>query len=464
MVPEFDKTEFEACFAAQKAFFESGATLSLDSRLQALDRLKAALTASEPQLLDALDQDLGKPPAESYGGEIGILHAEISFARKHLKKWMKPQKVRTPLFLFPSKSQILSSPKGQCLIVGPWNYPIQLQFAPLIGAIAAGNTAILKPSELAPESARAVESVIQSCFPPEWVAVFHGDGAKTIPTMLETSRFDHIFFTGSSKVGTEIAVQAARKLTPVTLELGGKSPAIIDQNSQVELAARRVTWGKFFNAGQTCVAPDYVIAHTSVKEPFVEAMKKNIEQFYGSDKRASPSLGRIIHDRHFERLRDKLQGARVLIGGDHDAQERFFEPTIVELDAAHPLMEEEIFGPILPILTFQDRQEVFEIVAQNPAPLALYLFTNDSSFETQVLQQISFGGGCVNDVVAHLANPNLPFGGVGNSGFGRYHGKYSFDEFSNQKGILNASTFFDLPFRYPPYNESKLKLFKRLLK
>lgn len=462
---EFEPQTFEDCFRRQKNFFETGATFEFKFRKQALKSLYACVKKFESKILEALVADLGKPPAEGFGGEVGFLYAEISHTLKHLKKWMKPQRVRTPLFLFPARSRIVTSPKGQVLIIGPWNYPVQLQFAPLIGALAAGNTAILKPSEIAVHSTRVVEEIVESCFDAEQVAVFQGEGKQTISAMMNRVRFDHVFFTGSIPVGRLIAEQAAQKLTPVTLELGGKSPAIIDQDVNVALAAKRVTWGKFFNSGQTCVAPDYAIVHKSIKSEFVRQIGLNIKAFYGDQPNSSESLAHMIHERHYEKLVQYLEDGKTLIGGEHDRVSKRIEPTVIDsLNDDSPLLTDEIFGPILPLVTVESRDEVFRVISQHPHPLALYIFTRSKEFEQEVTQRIPFGGGCVNDVVAHLANPNLPFGGVGSSGLGKYHGKFSFDEFSNQKGILRASQKMDLPFRYPPYDEKKLNLFRRLLK
>ncbi|MEE2641250.1 MAG: aldehyde dehydrogenase family protein [Planctomycetota bacterium] len=462
---DFDQQGFNRCFDAQESFFDSGATLPREFRLDSLVKLKKGLQRFEPRILEALEGDLGKPSTEAFGSEIGFLYAELSHAIKHLRKWMKPRRVKTPFFLFPSKSKIVPSPKGTSLIIGPWNYPVHLLLAPLIGSIAAGKTANLKPSELAPCSARLVQEIIESLFSPDFVAVFQGEGSQAIPAMMQARRFDHIFFTGSTRIGQSIAEQAARQLVPVTLELGGKSPAIVDANSQVKLAAKRIAWGKFFNSGQTCVAPDYLVLHSSVREEFLAEMEKVLERFYGQERVSSPSLARIVNLNHFRRLIGQLEDSRVLIGGRYDESLLRIEPTLVSADREdHPLWSEEIFGPILPLVTFNDQSEIPGIVARHPNPLALYLFSNDQKLHEKTIQKIPFGGGCINDVVAHLANPNLPFGGVGWSGTGRYHGKYSFDEFSHQKGIMTGSRRLDLPFRYPPYDEGKLKLFRRLLK
>lgn len=457
--------KFSESFDKQQDFFQSGATLEYAYRISLLRELRSGIKKHEQLIFDALKSDLGKPAAESFSSEIGFLYAELTFAIKNLRRWMRVQSVNTPLFLFPSKSKIVPSPKGTALIVGPWNYPFQLQIAPLIGALAAGCTAFLKPSEFAPQTASAIEKMISDTFEPTQVDVVHGDGKEVIPAMMAERRFDHIFFTGSTQTGTLIAQAAAKKLIPTTLELGGKSPAIIDTTANMKVAAKRITWGKFFNAGQTCVAPDYVLIDKSLKDAFVAEVKKNLGNFFGSEIQNSDSYARIINKRHFEKLKADLVDADILLGGAHDLETRYFAPTLVEVPSRnHRLMRDEIFGPILPVLTFSMRSEVFQIVRENPMPLAFYLFTTDRDFQNDLVQRLPFGGGCVNDLLTHLANPNLPFGGTGSSGTGKYHGKYSFEEFTNRKSILVNSSWLDLPFRYPPYNKSTLVALRKLLK
>ena len=458
-------SRFADSFDCQQKFFQSGATLDYADRLKLLRSLRTGIEKHEQRIFEALKSDLGKPAAESFSSEIGYVYAELTFAVKNLRKWMQVQNVNSPMFLFPSKSKIVPSPKGTALIIGPWNYPFQLQIAPLIGALAAGCTAFLKPSEFAPATAAAIEKMVSDTFDPKQVAVVLGDGKDVIPAMMESRRFDHIFFTGSSRTGALIAQAAAKDLIPTTLELGGKSPAIVDSTANLKIAARRITWGKFFNAGQTCVAPDYVLIEQSLKEAFVDEIKKNLRKFFGEDARKSDSYARIINTRHFEKLEADLVGAEILLGGEQDASLKYFAPTVVDVpNMNHRLMQNEIFGPILPVVTYTVRSEIFQVVRQNPMPLAFYLFTTDKEFEIDILQRLPFGGGCINDVITHLANPHLPFGGTGTSGTGKYHGKYSFEEFTNRKSILVNSSWFDLPFRYPPYNKSTLVALRKLLK
>lgn len=458
-------SRFAVSFDCQQKFFQSGATLDYAVRLKLLRSLRTGIEKHEHRVFEALKSDLGRPAAESFSSEIGFLYAELTFAIKGLRKWMQVQNVNSPMFLFPSKSKIVPSPKGTALIIGPWNYPFQLQIAPLIGALAAGCTAFLKPSEFAPATAAAIESMISDAFEAKQVSVVQGDGKDVIPAMMESRRFDHVFFTGSTQTGALIAQAAAKELIPTTLELGGKSPAIVDSTANLKIAARRITWGKFFNAGQTCVAPDYVLIDKSLKETFVDEVKKNLTKFFGEDVQKSESYARIINERHFEKLKADLVDAEILLGGDCDSSTKYFAPTVVDVPSMnHRLMKDEIFGPILPIVTFAVRSEVFQVARQNPMPLTFYLFTTDKEFENDIMQRLPFGGGCVNDVITHLANPNLPFGGTGTSGTGKYHGRYSFEEFTNRKSILVNSSWFDLPFRYPPYNKSTLVALRKLLK
>lgn len=462
---DFSVDDFQKTFDQQSAFYQRGDTLKLEFRCQSLHRLKAALRCRETEILNALKEDLGKPPVESFSGEIGFLYSEISYVLKRLKKWIKPKSVGTPMFLFPSKSKILPSPKGISLIIGPWNYPLQLLIAPLIGAISAGCTAFLKPSECAPATSAVIQNLISETYPEEEVAVVQGEGGIVIPAMLDARRFDHVFFTGSTRTGSLIARQAAEKLTPVTLELGGKSPVIVDHTANLKVAAKRITWGKFFNAGQTCVAPDYVLVDHSVREKLLAEMSTAISGFFGDDAATSPSYGRIINLTHWEKLHRQIADAKVLYGGRRVREDLFFEPTIVEIaDRSHPLLQEEIFGPILPVIPFSNSSEIIEQVNRSPMPLAFYLFTTNRKMERELMSQVAFGGGCVNDVIAHLTNPDLPFGGIGPSGVGKYHGKFSFDEFSNLKSILKSSSWFDLPFRYPPYKDSTLGLLRKIQK
>ncbi len=447
--------------AHQHQYFLSDATKPLAFRIAALKKLHSGIVEHESRILAALKADLNKSDFEGYMTEIGMVLAELRFALKHIKKWVRPQQVPTPLMHWPAKSFILPEPYGVALIMSPWNYPFQLCIAPLIGAIAAGNCAVLKPSEHAPHTSRAIAELIAACFPPEFVAVVEGGPEQY--TALLNQKFDYIFFTGGAAVGRVVMEAAARNLTPVSLELGGKSPCIIDQSADLKMAARRVAFGKFLNAGQTCVAPDYLLVHKQVRDRFIELFSAALEEFFPDQD--YDDLPVIINDRHFSRLMGLLEDENILLGGRSHAESRFIEPTLVGEVALHsPLMQEEIMGPILPLLCFEDLDEVIAIVRSMPRPLALYLFSSDQDAQQRVHNSLSFGGGCINDTIIHLSTPHLGFGGVGDSGMGRYHGKFSFDTFTHYKSILKKSAWLDLPVRYHPYTDGKFKLLRRFLR
>ncbi len=446
--------------AKQQKFFQSGKTRSLSFRKAQLEKLLAAIKAAESDIYAALQKDLRKCEFEAYGSEIGFVYEEFKDIMSGLYEWAEPQCVATPLHLMPGSSKIYPEPKGVVLIIGPWNYPFQLIIAPLIGAIAAGNCAILKPSEVATATEAVVEKIILSTFSPEYCTVVKADveGTKALLSV----PFDHIFFTGSVPVGKVVMRAASENLTPVTLELGGKSPCIVDESADIVTAARRIAWGKFLNAGQTCVAPDYVLVHESRHTDLINALRSSLQSFYGSDPQKSPDYGRIINLRHFDRLTALLTGA-IVVGGSTDRNDLYIAPTIIDgADLNHPAMQDEIFGPILPILTYKHLDEARAVVAKMPKPLALYVFTKNSAVEHAILEQISFGGGCVNNTVLHLANSNLPFGGIGPSGAGAYHGKASFQVFSHYKSVYKSANFLDLKLKYPPYKDN-VKLIKRIL-
>lgn len=450
--------------AEHRRYFHEGHTLALSFRLEQLQRLKEALLRYEAPILDALRQDLGKGEFEGYATEFGFVLSSIAHTRKHLKRWMKPQRVRTPLQLQPASSRIISEPYGTILIISPFNYPFQLLMEPLIGAIAAGNCAVLKPSEAAPHVTEVISRLIGETFPKEYIRVVEGE-KETVSALIH-SPFDYIFFTGSVPVGRIVMEAAAKNLVPVTLELGGKSPVIVDATANLELAAKRIIWGKLLNAGQTCIAPDYVLAHSSVKAQLIDNMKNAIRSFYGEDAQLSPDYGRIIHTRHVDRLASILDRdqAKIVYGGRVAREERYMEPTLLDQvtwdDAS---MEDEIFGPILPILEYSSLDEAIRVVREHPKPLALYLFTQDSAVEQEVLHKVSFGGGCVNDTISHVASANLPFGGVGNAGIGAYHGKHSFEVFSHRKSVMKKSTRFETGLLFPPYRD-KIKWVRKVLK
>ncbi|EDX87144.1 aldehyde dehydrogenase (NAD) family protein [Synechococcus sp. PCC 7335] len=443
----------------QRAFFATGKTKPLDYRLEQLNKLREAITARQDAIIQAAKEDLGRPEFEGYF-EIGVT-AELSYVLKRLKSWVKPQKASLPISQLPGSAWVQPEPLGCVLIIGPWNYPFQLVISPLIGAIAAGNCAIIKPSEIAPATSKVVAELISSTFEPNYVAVKEG-GVETSQALL-AEKFDHIFFTGGTRVGQIVMEAAAKQLTPVTLELGGKSPCIIDKDVNVKVAAKRIAWGKYLNAGQTCVAPDYLLVHSDIKTEFVEALRQVVSEFYGDDPLQSQDFSRLVSDRQFDRVASLIEGEEIVIGGQTDRNEKFVAPTLlnnVSWDA--PVMQEEIFGPILPILEYQNVEEAIAQIAARPKPLALYLFSNSRSLQEKVLASTSSGGVCINDVFLHVAIWGMPFGGVGDSGIGAYHGKTSFDTFSHMKSILRKPFWLDIDWRYPPYAK-KLDFFKKIV-
>lgn len=444
----------------QRDFFRTGQTQCLDFRLAQLAALKQSILANQDDILAAVKADLNRPAFEGYF-EIAAL-AEIELATKQLKRWGKPQKVKTSIAQFPSSAYIQPEPLGVALIIGPWNYPFQLLMLPLVGAIAAGNCAILKPSELAPYTSKVIAKMIDQAFDPSYVAVVEG-GAEVSQTLL-AEKFDHIFFTGGTAIGRIVMEAAAKHLTPVTLELGGKSPCIVDADVNLATAAKRIAWGKFINAGQTCIAPDYLLVDRRIKDQLVEQLKQCIRDFYGEDPAQSESYCRIINQRHFYRLAKFLDHGTIVTGGQTDATQRYIAPTILEnVTWDDAVMQDEIFGPILPVLAYDDLDEAIAQVNDRPKPLALYFFSNDKAKQNQVLQQTSSGGACVNDTVMQVGIESLPFGGVGESGMGAYHGKASFDTFSHKKSVLRKGLWFDLAWRYAPYTAKQLKQIKQLV-
>ncbi|ALI99388.1 aldehyde dehydrogenase [Rufibacter tibetensis] len=446
----------------QKAFFNSGQTRSLDFRIQMLRRLQHAIEKEEDAIIAALASDFGKPPFETYATEVAILQSELKFMVRNLHKWVKLRRVKSSFLNFPSTDSIYAEPYGVSLVIGAWNYPFQLTLSPMLGAIAAGCCAILKPSELTPATSQLTARLIQEHFPPEYLTVVQG-GPEVSQALLELP-FDKIFFTGSVPVGKIVAQAAAKQLIPVTLELGGKSPCLIDETANLTVAAKRIVWGKFLNAGQTCVAPDYLLVHEKVAGPLLKALAQTITDFYGTSPTHSPDFARIINDRHFHRLQGLLDSTHVYSGGETDAAARYIAPTLLSgITWEHPIMQEEIFGPLLPVLTYSSLPEAIAQVNARPKPLALYFFSENSKAKEMVLTQTSSGGMCINDTVSHLTNPYLPFGGIGTSGQGNYHGKASFDAFSHQKSVLMKPALPDLPFKYPPYKE-KMNWMKKAFK
>lgn len=454
-------TDIKDIVGRQRAYFLSQETLDVSFRLNALKKLKASIRDNEKDILDALKKDLNKAPFESYAAEVGLIHSELNDAIKNLHKWNRKKRVRTPLAHFKSSSYIVSEPYGVVLIMSPWNYPFQLTLAPLIGAIAGGNCAVVKPSAYSPCTSTVISKIIRSCFDEKYIAVI--EGGREANQQLLKEIFDYIFFTGSVSVGKTVMEAASRNLTPVTLELGGKSPCIVDKDVNIDIAAKRIVWGKCLNSGQTCVAPDYLLVHRDVKDRLLNAMKECIVEFYGEEPCKNDEYPRIINEKHFNRLKKLLNNGKVFAGGDFNEVTLQISPTILEnVKWDDPVMGEEIFGPILPVLEFTDLEQVIATVNSHPKPLALYLFTNSKEVEKRIVKSISFGGGCINDTLVHLATSYMPFGGVGESGMGGYHGKWSFDTFTHKKSILKKSFWVDIKLRYPPY-KSTLSLLKKLM-
>ncbi len=446
-----------------KKFFSSGKTLDVNFRKQKLKELKAEIIKNEKEIFEALETDLGKSSTEAYMSEVGLVLSEIDCCIKHLKKWAKPKKVRSPLAQFPSKSYILSEPLGVVLIMSPWNYPFMLTLNPLIGAIGAGNCAIVKPSRYSGATSDVIKKILNNVFSEDYVLVVLGGREQN--QMLLDLKVDYIFFTGGVNVGKTVASKAAVNLTPTTLELGGKSPCIIDKSANIKLAAKRVVFGKFLNCGQTCIAPDYILVHESVKDQFIEFAKNEIQAMFGKNPLENNLYGKIINEKHFDRLMGLIDKSKVAFGGNGDKRELKIEPTILnDVSLSDACMGEEIFGPIMPILTYKTLDQAKEIIKTYAKPLALYVFSNDKNFVSDVLNTISYGGGCVNDTIIHIASTKLPFGGVGESGMGHYHGKFSFDTFSHKKSIVKKSVVIDLPIRYQPYTKTKDSLIRKFLK
>lgn len=454
--------DYASVLQKQRDFFATGKTLDLGFRLDALKRLRAAIQVREAALLSALHADLGKCPAEAFATEVGFTLMEAAHTIRHLRRWARPRHAAPPLVNLPCSCRVEPEPYGAVLIMSPWNYPFQLTLAPLIGALAAGNTAIVKPSAYAPATSAAIASLLADCFPVEYVAVFEG-GREANEALLQ-QRFDYIFFTGSVAVGKTVMEAASRHLTPVTLELGGKSPCVVCADADIALAARRILWGKTVNTGQTCVAPDYVLAHCSVIETLAQEMKKCITQFFGEHPLSNGDYPRMVNARHFQRVVGYLKDGRVFAGGGYDEAKLRIEPTILlDIGADSPVMQEEIFGPVLPMLPFDSIDGAVAFINGRPKPLAFYLFTGDRHTERELLRRVSSGGCCVNDTVMHLSAPSLPFGGVGDSGMGQYHGRWSFDTFTHWRGVMRKANWPDIRLRYPPYG-GKLEIFRKFQK
>lgn len=434
----------------QREYFATGVTQQLGFRLEQLKLLKSLIQTHQNQIIEALQQDLGKPQFEAYTSEVLIILEEINFALKHLKEWVKPQSAKISLGQFPARGLIYPQPLGVVLIISPWNYPFQLLISPLIGAIAAGNCAVLKPSEFTPHTSGLINKLMAENFPPGLITTI--EGGVEVSEALLAEKFNHIFFTGSTRVGKIVMASAAKHLIPVTLELGGKSPCIIDRDVNIKVAAKRVAWGKFFNCGQTCIAPDYVLIHEAIYPQFRDALRQSVIEFYGDEPQKSKDYGRIIHEGQWQRLVNFLGEGKIVLGGTHDRENLYIAPTILEeITWDSPIMAEEIFGPILPLLTYNDLTDVIQQINSRGRPLALYFFSENPKNQDRIINSIAFGGGCINDTIMHLSSPYLPFGGIGDSGMGRYHGKFSFDTFTHYKSILKKSFRFDQQWRYPPY-------------
>ena len=451
-------------FKKQKEFFESGKTINVDYRIKSLKKLNDIIKKNEDKILSELKKDLGKSNFEGYVTEVGILYDDINFHIKNVKKWSSEEKRKSPIVYYPSKSYIYKEPYGVTLIIGPFNYPFQLVIAPLIGAISAGNTAIIKPSENSRNIALLLEKLINENFPEEYLRVVNPLGGKETVSLLLDKPFDYIFFTGSVRVGKLVMQKAAQHLTPVTLELGGKSPCIVDSDAKLKLAAKRIVWGKFLNAGQTCVAPDYLCVHKSVKDELLKLIINEIRIQFGENVRNSEDYPRIVNKSSLERLSGYLNDGKIYYGGNIDEDNLYMEPTlIIKPDLNSPLMSDEIFGPILPILVYEDLDNVIKFINHREKPLALYYFSESKKKIKYVLTSTTSGGVTINDTIIHVANPNLPFGGVGNSGVGKYHGKESFETFTHNKSVMKRGTFIEFNIRFAPY-KNKLNLVKRIMK
>lgn len=452
--------QIETILENQRAFFATHRTTDIKFRIEQLKKLKSSIVSNESKITDALHKDLHKSDMEAYGGEIWLVLAKIRHAVNNLRAWAKPAKVKGSITVPLAKACVLSEPYGIVLIISPWNYPFILSMSPLIGAIAAGNCAVVKPSEFSSNTSQVMQDLLDACFDREYVSVIQGDVA--VAQRILQHRFDYIFYTGNGLVGKEIMKIAAEHLTPMAMELGGKCPCVVDSDIDYEKTARRITLGKFQNAGQTCVAPDYLMVHKSVKRRLVDEIKRTIVQFYGQDVRKSTDFSRIINERHYSRIIKYLEEGDIVFGGDHDAVERYIGPTLIEnVSPGSRLMQEEIFGPILPVVEYSDIAEAISYVNSRPKPLALYIFSNDKRIQDKVLCETSSGGVCINDTVIQSGLIELPFGGVGDSGFGRYHGKAGFDLFSNKKSVMRQTVLFDLKVRYPPFKVSALNTVRR---
>lgn len=457
-------SKYETILDKQRRYLSDAGTIDVDKRIDNLKKLKNVIKKYEDEILDALNKDLGKHIFEAYSNEVGFVYGSIDYAIKNLKNWTKVKKVKNDTAQLPGKSYIYKSHYGAVLIIGPYNYPFQLTIEPLIGAISGGNTVILKPSEYATKTEEIVEKIIKETFEEEYIAVVTGD--YKVNSQLLDLEFDYIFFTGSVNVGKIVMEKASKHLTPVTLELGGKSPVIVDSTANLKVSAKRILWGKLTNAGQTCVAPDYILAHENIYEEFINELKNTIIEFYGKDIINNKDFGRIINDRHMNRLNNILQHDKdkIVVGGEVDFEQRYISPTILrDVNSDDMVMNDEIFGPILPVIKYKDLKDLKYYISKYKNPLALYVFSEDENFSEDIITRFSFGGGCVNDTISHVASSHLPFGGIGSSGIGSYHGKASFDTFTHTKSIVKKSSKIDIKLVFPPYKD-KVNLVKKIMK
>ncbi len=453
----------EAIVNNQRDFFCTHATLDVELRIKYLKKLQAAITGHEQEILEALKADLGKCDMEGYMCEVGLTLAELSCQLKHIRKWTKKKHYKTELTNAIAKSYSIREPYGVVLVMSPWNYPFMLTMEPLIGALAAGNTCVVKPSAYAPATSQVIADIISETFPPEYVITVQG-GREENAALLE-QRFDYIFFTGGVTVGKMVMEKAAAHLTPVTLELGGKSPCVVTKDANLKIAAKRIAFGKYLNCGQTCVAPDYLLIDEQIRDEFVDLLKKEIISMYTKEPLTNPDYGKIVNKKHFERLKGLMKDEKIAFGGEVNEDTLQIAPTVlIDVTAEDAVMQEEIFGPILPVLTYKNQEEAEAFILEREKPLAFYLFTEDKETQKRFMNHISFGGGCINDTIMHLTSGEMGFGGVGNSGMGSYHGRKSFECFTHEKSILDKATWIDVPLRYQPHKENKWKLIKKLLK
>jgi aldehyde dehydrogenase (NAD+) len=458
------RPDFKEIFNQQVDFFNTQATQPIAFRIAQLKKLKQSILDHQSEVYAALYKDLRKSEYEAFGSEIGQVIKEIDFAIRNLPSWASPKRVSTPMMFFPSTSKLYRDSLGVVLIISPWNYPFFLSISPLVSAIAGGNTALVKPSEEAAHTAVVVEKILSGIFESNYVHVVQGIGQEVIPPMMNDVRFDHVFFTGSSSVGQKIMEMAAKKLVPVTLELGGKSPCIVDQSASLDYTAKKIAWSKLMNAGQTCVAPDYVLVHRSVKDQLVSKLKENFKQMFGEDPSKSEDFGRIINAKRFKSIAAYLTQGKLVAGGRHNEADLYIEPTILEDISLHDsVMQVEIFGPVLPVIAYDTNEEVVKWIEKNPFPLALYVYAEDKNVHDYFISTVRFGGGAINNGIIHLANPHLPFGGVGPSGTGQYHGKFGFEAFTRPKAVLHSRSWFDVPLWYAPY-KGKASILKKIFK